>query len=104
MRLIIVCDADGAIVSTTTMPTGGLRLSMPTLPVGQREVELDAPDILENMDHHEIHRQLSDLKKRSCVGLSQDKHCSTQQCLRLPLEPDHDDDKWLDGIYALEPI
>ncbi|NLS20746.1 hypothetical protein HGP16_30015 [Rhizobium sp. P40RR-XXII] len=73
MRLIIVCDADGAIVSTATMPAGGLRLSMPTLPVGQREVELDAPDILENMDHHEIHRQLSDLTKRFCVDLSQDK-------------------------------
>ena len=73
MKLIAICDIDGAIVSTATMPAGGLRPSVQNLPVGHREVELDAPDILEDADDHEVHRQLSDLKKRFYVDSEQNK-------------------------------
>jgi hypothetical protein len=53
MRLIAVCDSDGTIVTLMTVPQGGLHPSIPNLPSTHREVELDAPDISEDMDGHE---------------------------------------------------
>ena len=71
MKLIVIYDSNGAIVSTATMRVGGLRPSIQNLPAGHREVELDADHILEDMSDHEVHRQLDELSKRFDVDLSQ---------------------------------
>ena len=60
MRLMVVCDAGGAVVSAATWPEGGLRLSSPDLAAGHREVEIDAPEIAETLDQQEIHRRLGE--------------------------------------------
>ncbi len=70
MRLIAVCEPDGTIVTLITMPQGGLRPSIPNLLSRQREVEVDAPDIKEDMDGQEIHRRLIELGKLFTVDFS----------------------------------
>ncbi|KAI3606289.1 hypothetical protein D8I24_2132 [Cupriavidus necator H850] len=61
MRLITNFDADGNIVSIITAPDGGLRPSIPDLPLQQRQVEIDAPDISAELDDVEIHRRLRNI-------------------------------------------
>ncbi|MFP2961648.1 hypothetical protein ACLEPN_28550 [Myxococcus sp. 1LA] len=61
MKLITACDAEGNILSIITAPEGGLRPSVPGLPPYQRQVEIDAPDIADDLDDAEIHRRLRDL-------------------------------------------
>ena len=55
MRLIAVCDSDGAIFTLMTMPLDGLRPSLLNLPPTQREVEFNAAQISDELDNQEIH-------------------------------------------------
>jgi hypothetical protein len=73
MQLTVVCDVNGAVVSVATLPANGLRLSIPNLPLGQREIQIDAPDIPENADYQELHGRLSDLRKHYNVDAAQNK-------------------------------
>lgn len=77
MRLIAVCDSDGAILTLMTMPLDGLRPSLLNLPPTQREVELDAPEISDELDNQEIHARLRDIGERFRVDLAQTSFVAT---------------------------
>ncbi|WP_223638029.1 hypothetical protein [Corallococcus sp. EGB] len=64
MRVVMICDAEGNILGAVTSPEGGLRPAFAGLPPHQRQVEIDAPDIPEDLDDAEIRRRLKDLGTR----------------------------------------
>lgn len=64
MRLVMICDAEGNILSAVTSPEGGLRPSFGGLQPHHRQVEIDAPDIQEDLDDAEVRRRLKDLGTR----------------------------------------
>jgi hypothetical protein len=70
MRLNTIADADGNVVGISTAPDGGVRSSVPNLPPELREVEIDAPDITDEMEINEIFRRLRDLKSNYKVDHS----------------------------------
>jgi len=53
-----------------TSPAGGLRRSVPSLPFNQLEIEVDAPDISDDLDDAEINERLTDLATRHRVNTS----------------------------------
>jgi hypothetical protein len=70
MRLVTVCDNDGSILAIMTSPEGGLRPSIPSLPFSQQEVEIDAPDITDDLDDAELNERLAELASRCRVDRS----------------------------------
>ena len=70
MKLVAICDLDGNVVSLMTFPEGGLRPSVPDLPPNHQEIEIDAPDISEDLEDSEVTRRLTELVRRSRVDVS----------------------------------
>jgi hypothetical protein len=70
MRIIVVCDGDGAIMALMTRPEGGLRPSVPNLPLNHQEIEMDMPGISDDSDDAEIQTRLNDLITRHRVDVS----------------------------------
>jgi hypothetical protein len=70
MRVIAVVDVDGSVVSLMTMPTDGIRPSLPDLPPGQSEVEIDMPDITDEMYTEELHPRLRELLTQHRVDVA----------------------------------
>lgn len=62
MKLVTACDAEGNILIIITVPEGGLRPSVPDLPPHQHWVEIDAPEIRDDLDDTEIHQRMRDLR------------------------------------------
>jgi hypothetical protein len=70
VRLVTICDVDGNIVGLSTFPEGGARISVPNLPLGHQEIEVDAPDIGDDMDESEVYRRLNGLISDYRVDMS----------------------------------
>ncbi|HEV7649835.1 MAG TPA: hypothetical protein VGP26_16940 [Actinophytocola sp.] len=69
MRIITVCDYDGNVVALMSMPHDGFRPSLPGLPPGQQEVEIDVPDLTEDMNDEDRHSRLHELATRYRVDV-----------------------------------
>ena len=71
MRVITVVDGDGNVVALMSMRPDGLRPSLPGLPPGQREVDIDVPDITDGMENGERQRRLHELSTQYRVDIAQ---------------------------------
>jgi hypothetical protein len=76
MRVIAVVDVEGSVVSLMTMPTDGIRPSLPGLSPGQSEVEIDVPDITDEMSAKELHSRLRELLTQHRVDVARNRFVS----------------------------